>query len=118
MRLNVLHLVLGAQMCEVISAKRRRGLTIRRSSESRAEHFVFCSERIVLECGCGEIVVLLGYEDDWYSEGRTVFECECGEMLTLADRVDKEESAFGEGPDEEALSIRDLLRNLRSSDER
>ena len=114
MKLNALHLVLGAQMCEVTPGKRGRGFTIRRSSESRAEHFVFCSERIVLECGCGEIVVLLGREDDWYSEGRTVFECECGRMLTLADRVDKEESAFGEGLDEEAPSVRDLLRNLRS----
>ena len=116
MKLSAIHLVFGAQVCKVIPEKRRRGFIIRRSSESRAEHFVFCSERIVLECGCGEIVVLLGHEDDWYSEGRTVFECECGEMLTLADRVDKEESAFGEGLDEENLSVRDLLRNLRSPD--
>jgi hypothetical protein len=56
------------------------------------------SERIVLECGCGERLVLLGREDDWYAEGRGAFECGCGEELSLADRVER-------GP-----SIADLLR--------
>ncbi len=61
-----------------------------------------CSElevsgRIVLGCGsCGERVVLLGREDDWYSEGRTVFACECGARLTLADRVGEGDLAFTE----------------------
>jgi hypothetical protein len=50
-----------------------------------------CSEmepsgRIVLECGCGERLVLLGREDDWHAEGRRTFACECGNELTLADR--------------------------------
>lgn len=46
------------------------------------------SDRIVLRCGaCGERVVLLGREDDWYSEGRSSFACGCGAKLTLADRV-------------------------------
>ena len=69
-----------------------------------------CSElevsgRIVLGCGsCGERVVLLGREDDWYSEGRTVFACECGSRLTLADRV-------GEGD----LDFAELLRELRTA---
>ena len=55
---------------------------MRRSSELEV------SDRIVLGCeSCGEQVVLLGREDDWYSEGRTVFECECGAKLALADRV-------------------------------
>jgi hypothetical protein len=55
---------------------------VRRSSELEV------SDRIVLGCeSCGEQVVLLGREDDWYSEGRTVFECECGAKLALADRV-------------------------------
>jgi hypothetical protein len=40
------------------------------------------SERIVLECGCGERLVLLGREDDWYAEGRGAFECGCGEELS------------------------------------
>jgi len=56
------------------------------------------SERIVLECGCGERLVLLGREDDWYAEGRGAFECGCGEELSLADRIER-------GP-----GIADLLR--------
>lgn len=52
-----------------------------RSSEIEA------SGRIVLECGCGERLVLLGREDDWYSEGRGAFACECGKELTLSDRM-------------------------------
>ncbi len=69
-----------------------------------------CSElevsgRIVLGCGsCGERVVLLGREDDWYSEGRTVFACECGARLTLADRLEEEDLDFAE-----------LLRELRTT---
>ena len=47
------------------------------------------SERIVLQCGCGERLVLLGREDDWYEEGRNTFECECGDELTLAARVER-----------------------------
>jgi len=65
-------------------------------------HYVPCSGRIVLECGCGEKLVLLGLEDDWYSE-RTAFECECGEELILADRAD-----------EEANSAEELLNSLEA----
>ncbi len=65
---------------------------MRRHSEPEPERFVPCSERVVLECGCGERLVLLGLEEDWYSEGRTAFECECGRRITLADRVDEEGS--------------------------
>lgn len=54
---------------------------MRRSSEIEA------SGRIVLECGCGERLVLLGREDDWYSEGRGTFACECGNELALSDRM-------------------------------
>jgi hypothetical protein len=62
---------------------------MQQSSES--DRFVVCSERIVLECNkCGERLILLGFESDWHSEGRTTFECGCGERLTLADRVDEE----------------------------
>ena len=46
------------------------------------------SERIVLGCeACGERVVLLGREDEWYSEGRSFFACQCGAKLALADRI-------------------------------
>ena len=54
-------------------------------SRSKRVHSVPYSRCIVLECGCGERLVLLGREEDWYSEGRTTFECECGKKLTLDD---------------------------------
>ena len=47
------------------------------------------SQRIVLGCGCGERLVLLGREVDWYAEGRSTFERECGEELALADRGER-----------------------------
>ena len=47
------------------------------------------SERIILECKCGERAVLLGQEDDWYREKRLTFACECGERLSLANRINK-----------------------------
>ena len=83
--------------------------------DPESERFVLCSEQIVLRCECGERLILLGREEDWRSEGRTIFECECGEKLTLADRFDEKESALAEGFDEEDLSVRELLRSLRDS---
>ncbi len=60
----------------------QKGVEVQRISELEL------SDRIVLGCeACGERVVLLGREDDWYSEGRRSFTCECGAKLTLADRV-------------------------------
>jgi hypothetical protein len=53
------------------------------------EHSIECSGRIVLECKCGERIVLLGEEDDWYVEKRLTFACECGERLTLANRLNE-----------------------------
>ncbi len=85
---------------------------MRRDLES--ERFVFCSERVVLECECGERLVLLGLEDDWYSELRTVFQCECGEELTLANRLDEEGLTLVDASDEAALGVRELLRSLRA----
>jgi hypothetical protein len=35
-------------------------------------------------------MVLLGREEDWYSEGHMLFECECGRRLTLSDRIYEE----------------------------
>jgi predicted RNA-binding Zn-ribbon protein involved in translation (DUF1610 family) len=59
------------------------------------------SGRIVLVCsGCGELVILLGHEEDWSREHRNAFGCSgCGKRLTLADRFDRK-----------AYSIRTLLR--------
>jgi DNA-directed RNA polymerase subunit RPC12/RpoP len=52
----------------------------------QAERFVDCSKSIVIDCRCGEQVLLLGRESDWGTEGRTVFECGgCGKKLSLKD---------------------------------
>ena len=45
---------------------------------------------MTLECGCGEILKLLGLKEDWLSEQRTNFDCRCGQSLTLADRLDED----------------------------
>jgi hypothetical protein len=50
------------------------------------------SGRTVLRCqGCGEGLVLFGFEEDWRSEGHTTFGCACGEELTLDDHLEDEE---------------------------
>ena len=85
---------------------------MRRKPES--DRFVLCSERIVLECECGERLILLGFEDDWYSELRTTFECECGEELTLVDRLDEGGLTLVDGSDEATLGVRELLRSLKT----
>ena len=55
------------------------------------------SGRVVLECLCGEKLVLLGREQDCQEEGSTVFRCECGRELTPAeDRADERALAIGE----------------------
>jgi hypothetical protein len=80
------------------------------------ERFVLCSDHIVLVCGCGGELILLGHEEDWYAEGRTTFECgECGGELSLADHSEEREPAFIPGFGEEAMSVRDLLRTLRAA---
>ncbi len=50
---------------------------------------VEASDRIVLRCrGCGELMILLGRENDWERERRTTFACGgCGKRVDLADRV-------------------------------
>lgn len=58
------------------------------------ERTVECSGRIVLECGCGERLILLGLEEDWLSEQRTGFECLCGKGLTLSNRLNEDVLAF------------------------
>jgi hypothetical protein len=42
-------------------------------------------DRVVLECSkCGEMVIVLGCEEDWYTEEDIFFECQCGQRLTIA----------------------------------
>jgi hypothetical protein len=87
-----------------------------------AERYILCPDRTVLKCSCGEKLILLGREEDWYAEGRTAFEChECQGVISLADLLDE-----GRGPaligdsevgglDKEAMSVRDLIRSLRAA---
>ncbi len=69
---------------------------------SESEKTVECSARIILECGCGEQLILLGLEEDWRSEQRTDFECSCGKGLTLSNRLN-----------EDVLAFRQLIRDAR-----
>ena len=74
------------------------------SSVEPEEHTLESSGRIILECGCGERLILLGLEEDWRSEQRTVFECSCGKGLTLSDRLN-----------EDVLEFRRLMRGALKS---
>jgi hypothetical protein len=61
---------------------------------TESDDTVECSGRSILECECGERLVLLGLKEDWLSEQRTNFECGCGQILTLADRLNEEVLEF------------------------
>ncbi len=58
------------------------------------------SGHVVLGCkSCGEILVLLGLEGDWPSDGRTAFACGgCGEELTLTYSLVEDAGTPHEGP--------------------
>jgi hypothetical protein len=90
------------------------------------ERDILSVARTVLDCSCGEKLILLGREEDWYSEGRTTFEChQCEGVISLANLGDLLDE--GQGPiftddsesggiDEEGMSIKDLVRSLRIAD--
>jgi hypothetical protein len=84
--------------------KNIKGANVRSSvgSEQPSEsgRFLEPSGRVVLECLCGEKLVLLGREQGCQEEGCTLFRCECGRELTPAE----------ECADERALAIGELLR--------
>ena len=46
----------------------------------------FEPDRIILECHqCEEMIILLGREEDWYTEeGHIFFECQCGQILAIS----------------------------------
>jgi hypothetical protein len=47
-------------------------------------HEIDYSRSIVLDCRCGEKLILLGHRSDWHGEGRTDFECGgCAAKLSL-----------------------------------
>ena len=52
------------------------------------------SGRVVLGCGCGERIVLLGREGDWRGEGRLSFPCAgCGGEVGLGERAEEAKEA-------------------------
>lgn len=93
-------------------------------SDSVSERCILCPDRTVLGCRrCGEGLILLGREEDWYSEGRAIFECHrCGGLLSLDDMLDQGRGPnligypdLGRGLDEEEMGVRDLIRSLKAS---
>jgi len=81
----MVHVVCDSRICE---RNARQELSQRKGRVMR-EQAIDCSGRIVLECGCGERLVLLGRDDDWYSQEHLTLRCECGEQLTLANRLNE-----------------------------
>jgi hypothetical protein len=100
---STLHLVCTPQTCKSYPRAKQQlllrdgyhpGRSAKRGdfvqSDSVSERYVLCPDRTVLRCRCGESLVLLGREEDWYSEGRSTFECHrCRGPISLADRLDE-----------------------------
>ena len=88
LKLSFVHVVLVAPRCEpgfaVIQPKRRKGESSQHM-EDRSEP----RRSSILECECGQRLVLIGPEEDWRSR-RAVFKCECGRKLTLDDHARQE----------------------------
>lgn len=80
---------------------------MRTSTETRP------AERTILACGCGELLVVLGGEDEWRSEGQACFECgACDSRITLPEREDRRGQG---GADYRSLSVEELLEELGSA---
>jgi hypothetical protein len=56
---------------------------------SRVRHFWETeSDHTVLECSqCGEVVILLGREEDWHTEMNIFVECQCGQRLAITPKA-------------------------------
>ena len=92
----------GQLKCLDLSRASRTGERVQQPT-SEADKTVPCSARIILECGCGEQLILLGLEEDWRSEQRTEFDCSCGKGLTISiNRLN-----------EDVLTFRQLIRGAR-----
>jgi hypothetical protein len=63
------------------------------------DQYVEPKGQLVLECECGEQLVIFGVEDDWRSR-HAIFKCECGQKLSLgtpADELSEEGAALYSG---------------------
>jgi hypothetical protein len=56
-------------------------------------------KQLVLNCSCGEKVVILGRVEDWLSRD-PVFRCACGEVITFSDNAKDEYYASFTHPSE------------------
>ena len=68
-------------------------------------------QRAILACKCGELLIVLGGEDEWRSEGPpAVFECgACAAKITLPE----DEGREPEEVDYRALSLGELIKVLK-----
>jgi len=67
-------------------------MEVSREPEESAERL----RRLTFKCACGERMIILGLNEDWFSEQRANFECGCGQILTLANRLKEEVFEFGQ----------------------
>ncbi len=68
------------------------------------------TQRTILACNCGELLIVLGGEDEWRSEGPAVFECgACAAKITLPE----DEGRELEEVDYRALSLGELIKELK-----
>lgn len=82
-----------------------------------SDHFILCTAQQVLECQCGERLILLGREEDWYAEGRTAFACVgCGRSVTLVEHLDEvQPPVLVEDRNKGSESISDLMGSLKTT---
>jgi hypothetical protein len=72
------------------------------------------TQRSILACKCGELLIVLGGEDEWRSEGPAVFECgACDSLITLPERKGRRRGR--KGADYRSLSVEELLEELRTT---
>ena len=71
------------------------------------------TESTILACGCGQLLIVLGGEDEWRLEGQASFECGvCDSRITLPEH--DEHQGQGEA-DYRSLSVEELLEELRAT---
>ena len=73
------------------------------------------TERTILACGCGELLILLGSQDDWRSEGQASFECgACDSRITLPENDGRQEMQGQGKVDYRTLSVGELVKELKA----
>ena len=90
---------------------RRRGTHGPRGGRLRNVTEIEPTERTILACGCGELLIVLGGEDEWRSEGQASFECgACDSRITLPEHDERQAKAGYR-----SLSVGELLEELRAA---